>query len=392
MGNKVLAIGKVGGLIATAERVILTTGGGVEITFGMGIGTGFGLGNALVIGSTLLPNQNRVSPPSTQFKSAPIPAQTSNQIPSIPTNWIEPGTSDNRAQTQQPSPEPIPSSTPRQSLAQPHPSRIEPSSGDNRSQPQQPSPTPTKIATQKIEIPIPQPSLKSPPPNTTLNQTTLAIPKPTKTVPKVDMSGGDDPPSDSDDFSAGMPVNKMPITNNSQTPNVPVDRSQASLDRSKIGSINNSSSSSRDIPGNSQRIASGNGGGNSKNPPRLSGENQSSSNVNPHGNGGEKDRQNSSLSENIATGSNRKLSIQCLRNCEIRYPENLEASDTGKDKILVKITIDANGLVINAEIDRSSGNHQLDLFALEKIKQMQLTAMGESKTFRIKINTLSGDR
>ena len=83
------------------------------------------------------------------------------------------------------------------------------------------------------------------------------------------------------------------------------------------------------------------------------------------------------------------MSIQCLRNCEIRYPDSLETSDTGKDKILVKVSIDRNGSVTSAEIIRSSGNPKLDQATLEGVKQMQLTAMGKPLTFRIKVSTLS---
>ena len=89
---------------------------------------------------------------------------------------------------------------------------------------------------------------------------------------------------------------------------------------------------------------------------------------------------------NIATGSKNRVSIQCLRNCEIRYPDELENSDIGKDKMLFKVTIDPNGTVTNAEIDRSSGNPNLDRVTLAGIRQMQLTATGQTRTYRIKIS------
>lgn len=91
---------------------------------------------------------------------------------------------------------------------------------------------------------------------------------------------------------------------------------------------------------------------------------------------------------NVATGGINKLSIQCLSNCEIRYPESLEATDTGKDKILVKVTMNANGRITNAQIARSSGNQKLDSVTLAGVKQMQLTAMGKPLTFNIKVSTL----
>jgi TonB family protein len=94
---------------------------------------------------------------------------------------------------------------------------------------------------------------------------------------------------------------------------------------------------------------------------------------------------------NIATGGNNQLSIQCLSNCEIRYPDNLEVTDTGKDKMLVKVTINANGRVTNAQIARSSGNQKLDSVTLAGVKQMQLTAMGKPLTFKIKVSTLANN-
>ena len=63
----------------------------------------------------------------------------------------------------------------------------------------------------------------------------------------------------------------------------------------------------------------------------------------------------------------------------------------GKDKILVKVTIDANGKVTNVRIARSSGNPNLDRVALNGVKQMQLTAMGKPLTFRAKFSTLGNN-
>jgi TonB family protein len=61
----------------------------------------------------------------------------------------------------------------------------------------------------------------------------------------------------------------------------------------------------------------------------------------------------------------------------------------GKDKILVKVTIDPGGSVTAAQIARSSGNSQLDRVTLDGIKQMQLTAMGKAMTFKVKVSTLT---
>jgi TonB family protein len=96
-------------------------------------------------------------------------------------------------------------------------------------------------------------------------------------------------------------------------------------------------------------------------------------------------------SGNIATGSSKQLSIQCLSNCEIKYPDNLEDADTGKNKILVRVTIDTAGKTTNVEIARSSGNPKLDSVTLAGVQQMQFTAMGKPLTFKIKVSTLVGN-
>lgn len=152
-----------------------------------------------------------------------------------------------------------------------------------------------------------------------------------------------------------------------------------------------------EVPINNTQIAHNHGGDNGVklgNQTNLGGSTQQNSSIDSGLNGN--DLNNSRVSnkpsagtpENIATGSRNRVSIQCLRNCEIRYPDELENSDIGKDKILVKVTIDPNGLVTNAEIDRSSGNQKLDQVTLAGVKQMQLTATGQTRIYRIRISTL----
>ena len=152
-----------------------------------------------------------------------------------------------------------------------------------------------------------------------------------------------------------------------------------------------------EVPRNNTQIARNHSGDNGiklGNQTNLGGSIQQNSSIDSGLNGN--DRTNSSSSNkpststpgNIATDSRNRMSIQCLRNCEIRYPDELENSDIGKDKILVKVTIDPNGAIINAEIDRSSGNQNLDRVTLEGVKQMQLTATGQTRIYRIKISTL----
>jgi TonB family protein len=152
-----------------------------------------------------------------------------------------------------------------------------------------------------------------------------------------------------------------------------------------------------EVPINNTQTARNNGGDNSVklgNQPNLGGGNQRNSSIgsglngNDNSNSGGSNKPNAGTPGNIATGSRNRTSIQCLRNCEIRYPDELENSDIGKDKILVKVTIDPNGAVTNAEIDRSSGNQNLDRVTLEGVKQMQLNATGQTRTYRIKVSTL----
>lgn len=198
------------------------------------------------------------------------------------------------------------------------------------------------------------------------------------------------------------PKNNTQIANNNrQTPVPAANNNQVGLgenppQRSEIDT-NFRNKSNEDpiggVPGNNTQIARNNsvklenqpnlGGGNRQNSSIGSG-----SNGNDNGNSGGNNKPGAGTPGNMATGSSNRVSIQCLRNCEIRYPDELENSDIGKDKILVKVTIDPNGMIINAEIDRSSGNQNLDRVTLDGIKQMQLTATGQTRTYRIKISTL----
>ena len=228
------------------------------------------------------------------------------------------------------------------------------------------------------------------------------------------------PASSNDDFGSGTPGNNTRIARNSKTTNSDPNANQTGLGGNRaarnpgfganfgeIGGSNNPSGDNDSIggtPGNNTRIARSNGGGNGVNgtggnQTGLGGGNRRNPSIggsldgNGSGNSlsGGSDELGSGVPGNIATGSKNQLSVQCLRNCEIRYPDSIEASDTGKDKILVKVSIDRNGSVTNAEIARSSGNPKLDRATLEGVKQMQLTAMGKPLTFRVKVSTLTNN-
>ncbi len=254
-------------------------------------------------------------------------------------------------------------------------------------------PQQTKIPTQKIEN-NPSPSYPSQYPQTTTVKKQIALApasKPAKLATNLIPDSTDNPPT------AEKLISNLPISTSKSVQ--PMDRSIP------IPIINKSSGDrpnrDRDIlgeaPSNNTQIARNNGGDNSVkigNQTNLGGSNQQNSPIgtglkgNNNSNSSDSNQPNTGTSGNIATGSKSRVSIQCLRNCEIRYPDELENSDIGKDKILVRVTIDSNGTVTNAEIDRSSGNQNLDRVTLEGVKQMQLTATGQTRTYRIKISTL----
>ena len=147
-------------------------------------------------------------------------------------------------------------------------------------------------------------------------------------------------------------------------------------------------------PGNNTLITRNNGGGNGVNgtgvnQTGLGGGNRRNRSIGDNLDGNGSDKLGSEVPGKIVTGSKKKLSIKCLRNCEIRYPDHLKTSDIGKDKIWVKVSIDRNGSITSAEIVSSSGNAKLDQAALAGVNQMQFTAIGEPSTSRIKVNTLS---
>ena len=252
---------------------------------------------------------------------------------------------------------------------------------------------------------------------TATNQTSLAA------TNKLPQNFGDAAPSQSnnsstnDDFGTAPPGNTTRIgANPISSPSTSNQTSLASnsgksnnLGNNLSGGSNNNSPENDEpigsgTPGNSSRIARSNSGaktgsisnqtslGNGSRQGRSLGGSlgdTSTGTSNSAGNGS--DDLGAGSPGNIATGSKNEMKIQCLRNCEIKYPDNLEDADMGKDKILVKVTIDASGTVTNAQIARSSGNTKLDRVALDGVKQMQLTAMGKPLTFRAKISTLANN-
>jgi TonB family protein len=290
------------------------------------------------------PATNRVAPPD---KIAAVNPQKPNPAPSFPDRLFN---------------DPLPRNIPFKPTI------------EARTQTPKTSPKQAKIVTQKIENNPPQSSLiKYPQPTTADNQTALAPNNlPVKSVP-----------NSIPDPTTNLPVDEKLIptpANTSKLAQTP-EREIIGEDRTKSPPGNNT----QIIQNNSVKL------GNQTN--LGEGDRRKSSigsglNSNDNSNSGGSNQPSVGTPGNITTGNSKRVSIQCLRNCEISYPDELENSDIGKDKILVKVTIDPDGVVTNAEIDRSSGNQNLDRVTLEGVKQMQLNATGQTRTHRIKVSTL----
>jgi TonB family protein len=282
---------------------------------------------------------------------------------------------------------------------------VSPPDLNDRSEPDD-DPTPTIPAT------TPKLAKSTDPTPTTTNQTNIATTnRSTRSFDSYDPTATN--PTPEADFDTGVPGNSKRIATNNDVAPASSNQSGLSARRNQgkgsmsfdAASNNDNTATTDDItggaPGNNKRIASSTSGSNgavsAANSTGLGSKNRGngSSIAKNFGSGGTGDGGiggddiDGGKPGNIATGSNRQLTIQCLRNCDIRYPETLQDSETGKEKILVKVSIDASGGVTNAEIARSSGNKTLDRATVDGIKQMQLTPMGKPLTFRVKVSTLT---
>jgi TonB family protein len=285
------------------------------------------------------------------------------------------------------------------------------------------------VATQPQDLPDPTPDFQEPDPKPPGNPDKIAkAPDPIpNNANQTNLGSGtktrqnwandpnppaNDAPANNDDFGSGTPGNNQKIAS---SPNIaPANSSNqtglagGTSKNNRIGAnfdgIGGEMNSSNDesivgTPGNSSRIARSQSGGNGvgQNQASLSGgggkKRTTSLGGDSNGSGagiGNNDEFSGGAPGNIAAaGKPQAASIQCLRNCEIKYPDTLADADMGKDKILVKVTIDPGGSVTAAQIARSSGNSQLDRVTLDGIKQMQLTAMGKAMTFKVKVSTLT---
>ncbi len=105
------------------------------------------------------------------------------------------------------------------------------------------------------------------------------------------------------------------------------------------------------------------------------------------GNGGNSANSPAGNTTSASTG-NGAGKLECLRNCEIPKLRDLQDTDGGKDRLRIRIAIDANGMVTDAQIAKSSGNPQIDTAALEGIKQMQFVPSGRQINGIIRANIL----
>jgi TonB family protein len=80
--------------------------------------------------------------------------------------------------------------------------------------------------------------------------------------------------------------------------------------------------------------------------------------------------------------------LECIKYCEIPKLRDLEDTDSGKDRLRIRIVIDAKGVIVDASIAKSSGNPQLDATVLAGIKQMQFTPSGKEISGIVKANIL----
>jgi TonB family protein len=80
--------------------------------------------------------------------------------------------------------------------------------------------------------------------------------------------------------------------------------------------------------------------------------------------------------------------LECTQNCQIGKLQDLQDSDGGKDRLRIRLVVDPNGVVLSAEIAKSSGNLQIDSVVLDGIKQMKFNPTGKTIEGIIKANIL----
>ncbi len=297
-------------------------------------------------------------------------------------------------------------------------------------EPKSPPATPQPIVSPKLArprrekplaTPSSQPPSSTPPPQ--LN-TTPVVTKPSIAPPKFDRPVSPTPvPTDKAADTPQTPKPGSPITVRVSPPVAPTEAIAPKLVNTQVTPTPSSASTSRSIvPSQSLgslggtrtdgNRSSGNDRRNSPSPTRTTGNSGSNPTGNPAtgkegqnsavptggtGNGGRDGGSNGNASGegsgnsptgNTTTASTGAGKLECIRNCDVPKLKDLQDTDGGKDRLRIRIAIDANGMVTDAQIAKSSGNPQIDTTILEGIKQMQFAPSGKQINGIIRANIL----
>ena len=101
------------------------------------------------------------------------------------------------------------------------------------------------------------------------------------------------------------------------------------------------------------------------------------------------DENDSTAANTVSDEPKPPLSISCKKNCQPKYPSALNGAEGSAG---VQLTINADGLVINAGIASSNGNPKLDREALKAARRMEFSSIDRDRaTVRINISfTVAG--
>lgn len=269
------------------------------------------------------------------------------------------------------------------------------------------SPIPAKLITKPLSTPIVNPTF---PPE---NPRPIAPPKARRpfksaTFPRKSFTNNSKPPSQTD--SSPIPAKSTPSpslptttshrtppltqkTKDNQPPNYPSrtgkNPSEDSNPNDRQGEPPSRDRAVRSLsPGNGDRFNRSNSG-------EGEGGKQGNQNTSDSGSGkDEGDRSgNSPPSNHPQQGTTSQPSsggggLECIQYCQIPKLQDLQDRDGGKDRLRIRIVVDANGLVQEGSIAKSSGNPQIDEIVLKGIKQMQFKPTGKVIKGLIKANIL----
>ncbi len=178
-----------------------------------------------------------------------------------------------------------------------------------------------------------------------------------------------------DSNDQGNPANTHTIPNNINTNrganSTAIDR-QTTLGTGDQNGLNLPNSSGKDLGGENRKSSQNDGSsiGNASN--QTSGNNGSGVSKNSN------DRQTSS--------SKSGGDLQCIENCQLPNLKDLQANDSGKDRIRIRIEVDPSGSILVASIATSSGNPQIDAIILAGIEKMKFNPPGKTVKGIVRIN------